>query len=103
MAKAINIAGIVAGFLAGSILVVAGIVEAAGHGPHTVHSAVPGKLIVFGIAALLAAVVATIDGARVMPTIGMWSVGAKYEGLSDLAVILIVIIIAAGVGISFAV
>ncbi len=103
MAKALNIAGIVLGFLAGTGLVIAGIVEATGHGPHTPHSAVPGKLIVFGIAALLGSVVATIDGTRVIPTIGMWNVGAKYEGLGDLAVIIIALILVAGAGISFAV
>jgi hypothetical protein len=47
------------------------------------------------------AIVATIDGARVYPQIGFWRIGAKFEGLGDLAVITIVIILGTGLGVSF--
>ena len=102
MAKVIHILGLICGFAAGTGLVIAGIVTATGHGPHTPHSTVPGKLIVFGLAALASTVIATVDGARAIPQIGIWNIGAKFEGLSDLGVIVIALIMAAGTGISFA-
>lgn len=96
MAKAIHIAGLVFGFAAGVILVIAGIVNAAS------HNAGAGKLIVFGIAGLAGAIIATADGARAFPQLGIWKIGAKFQGLGDLAVIVIVLILAAAVAISFA-
>ncbi len=95
--KLLHIGGIVCAYLAGGLLVLAGILDWGAKGGQP-----PGQLITLGIMAILASTVAVIDGARAMPSLGIWRVGAKFEGLSDLAVIIIIVILAAGFGISMA-
>lgn len=86
MGKVLHIAGIVAGYLACVILIIVGIVNAVPN--------VPGwKFILFGVAGGICATVAIIDGARAFPQLGMWKVGAKFSGLSDLAFIIIFVIL----------
>ncbi len=62
----------------------------------------PGQLITLGITAILASTVAVVDGARAMPSMGFWKIGAKFEGLNDLAVIIIIVVLVPGIGISMA-
>jgi hypothetical protein len=97
--KLIHIVGVICGFAASIILIVAGAVTAA---DSKADAIAPGKLIAFGIAALAATIVATIDGARAFPQAGIWKIGAKFEGLGDLATLTILILMGAGIGISFA-
>src|SRR4051812_5009477 len=97
--KVVHIVGVVCGFAASIILVVAGVVTAA---DPKADAVAPGKLISFGLAALAATIVATIDGARAFPQAGIWKIGAKFEGLGDLATLTILLLMGAGIGISFA-
>ena len=92
--KLLHILGVICAYAAGVILILAGILEWS--------TQPPGQLITWGIAFILASTVAVIDGAGAMPSVGMWKVGAKFEGLSDLGVILIIVILGAGFGISMA-
>jgi hypothetical protein len=96
VAKVIHILGVICGFAAGAILLVAGIVQAISGNP------VGGKLIVWGIAGLAGASIATADGARAFPQLGIWKIGAKFEGLGDLATLVIFLIMAGAVGITVA-
>jgi TRAP-type C4-dicarboxylate transport system permease small subunit len=97
--KIVHIVGVVCGFAASIILIVAGVVTAA---DPKADAVAPGKLISFGIAALAATIIATIDGARAFPQAGIWRIGAKFEGLGDLATLAILLIMGAGIGVSFA-
>lgn len=99
MAKASHILGVVLGFLAAIAGIVYGIATAA---DPKADATAPGKFIVMGIALLIGAVVATIDGARAFPQIGIWRIGGKWEGLSDLAVLIIVGVVGLGFGLTFA-
>ena len=54
------------------------------------------------LAGLAGTIVAILDGARAFPQAGLWRVGAKFEGLGDLAVLTIFLIVGAGIGVSFA-
>jgi len=99
MAKAIHIIGVVCGFLAGIGLIIAGIVTAADRAADAVA---PGKLICWGVAGLAGAIIATVDGARAMPQLGIWKIGAKFEGVGDLATLLIIAVLGVGIGVSFA-
>lgn len=99
MAKAIHITGVVFGFLAAAAGIVFGIVTAVDPAADAVA---PGKYIVMGIALLAGAVIATVDGARAFPQLGIWRIGAKWEGLSDLAVLLIAGVVGLGFGLTFA-
>ena len=92
--KLLHIAGVVCAYAAGVILILAAIF---GRGNQPA-----GQLVTWGITIILSSTVAVIDGARAMPSIGMWRIGAKFEGLSDLGVILIIVILGAGFGISMA-
>ena len=86
MARALHIGGIVAGYIACVLAIVVGIINQT--------AGVAGwKFIVFGVAAAVCATVAVIDGARAFPQLGMWKVGGKFRGLSDLAVIIIFVIL----------
>ncbi|MBV8878578.1 MAG: hypothetical protein JO332_01315 [Planctomycetaceae bacterium] len=99
MPKILHIAGVVCGFVAAAIMIVVGIVYA------TQHAAPPvagGKLISFGLGCLGGCIFATIDGARALPQLGLWRIGAKWEGLGDLAVLLITVSVGLGIGVSFA-
>jgi len=82
MAKAIHIGGIVCGYIACIIAIVVGAINQT-----------PGidgwKFILMGIVCAACATVAIVDGARALPQIGMWKVGAKFEGLSDVAFLVI--------------
>jgi hypothetical protein len=90
MGKVLHIAGIVAGYAACVITIIVGIINKT-----------PGiagwKFILMGVAAGICATIAVLDGAQAFPTLGMWKVGAKFSGLSDLATILIVLILVAAV------
>jgi hypothetical protein len=99
MAKVIHIAGVVCGFAAGIILIIAGGLFAID--PKQRNAVASGKLICFGVAALAGAIVATLDGARAFPQLGIWKIGAKFEGLGDVATGAIFLIVGAGVGLSF--
>lgn len=92
--KLLHIAGVICAYVAGVILIIAGILEWG--------TQAPGQLITWGITVILSSTVAVIDGARAMPSIGMWKIGAKFEGLSDLGVIIIIVILGIGFGISMA-
>lgn len=92
--KLLHIAGVICAYVAGVILIIAGILEWG--------TQAPGQLITLGITVILSSTVAVIDGARAMPSIGMWKIGAKFEGLSDLGVIIIIVILGIGFGISMA-
>ena len=92
--KLLHIAGVICAYAAGVILILAAIL---GWGNQPA-----GQLVTWGITVILSSTVAVIDGAGAMPSIGMWKIGAKFEGLSDLGVILIIVILGAGFGISMA-
>lgn len=94
-----HILGVVCGFVAALAGIIYGIVTAV---DPRADAVAPGKYIVFGVALLIGAVIATLDGARAMPQIGLWRIGAKWEGLGDLAVILIAVVVAGGFGLTFA-
>jgi len=98
MAKVIHIAGVVCGFAAGIILVIAGIVTAI---DPKADAVAPGKLVCFGVVGLAGAIIATLDGARAFPHVGIWKIGAKFTGLGDMATGAIFLIVGAGVGLSF--
>jgi hypothetical protein len=86
----------VLGAYAGAVALIA--LGAAGKG-----GAPPGQLITLGITLAIASTIAVIDGARAVPwKIGMWTAGAKFEGLTDAALLVIVLVLGAGIGISFA-
>ena len=99
MAKFFHIAGVVCGFIAAGIMIAVGIAYAVQRAAPPVPG---GKLISIGLGCLGGCIIATIDGARAMPQLGMWRIGAKWEGLGDLAVLLILVSVGLGVGISFA-
>ncbi|MFT6388736.1 MAG: hypothetical protein ACJAUP_002119 [Cellvibrionaceae bacterium] len=86
MTKIIHIAGIVAGYLACVIMIVVGAIN-------QTPDVAGWKFIMLGIALSICATIALLDGARAFPTIGMWKVGAKFKGLSDLAFIIIFAIV----------
>ena len=94
-----HILGVVCGFVAALAGIIYGIVTAV---DPRADAVAPGKYIVFGVALLIGAVIATLDGARAMPQIGLWRIGAKWEGLGDLAVILIAVVVGGGFGLTFA-
>ena len=97
--RVVHIVGVICGFAASIGLIVVGIATAA---DPKADAVAPGKYIVFGIAALASTIIATVDGARAFPQGGLWKIGAKFSGLGDLATLTILLIMAAGVGISFA-
>lgn len=97
--KTIHIVGIVCGLAAALILIIAGTVTAADRAADQVA---PGKLISFGIAGLAGTIIAIVDGARAFPQAGIWRIGAKFEGLGDMAVLTIALILGAGIAVSFA-
>ncbi len=97
--KIVHIAGVVCGFIASVIILAVGIMWAKSSDADPMPA---GRMISWGIAALACTIIATIDGARAFPKLGIWKVGAKFEGLGDLATFLIFIIMAAGIGIGFA-
>lgn len=99
MARFFHIAGVVCGFIAAAIMIVVGIVYATQRGAPPVPG---GKLISMGLGCLGGCIIATIDGARAMPQLGLWRIGAKWEGLGDLSVLLILVVVGLGGGISFA-
>lgn len=99
MAKAFHILGVVVGFLAATGGILYGIVTAVDPAADAVA---PGKFIVMGVALLIGAVIATVDGARAFPQLGIWRIGGKWEGLGDLAVLLIVGVVGGGFGLTFA-
>jgi hypothetical protein len=90
MGKVLHIIGIVAGYAACVIMIIVGAINRT-----------PGvdgwKFILFGVAAGICATIAVLDGAQAFPKIGLWKVGAKFSGLSDLATILIVLILGAAI------
>jgi hypothetical protein len=91
MGKVLHIIGIVAGYAACVIMIIVGAINRPPPG-------VDGwEFILFGVAAGICATIAVLDGAQVFPKIGLWKVGAKFSGLSDLATILIVLILGAAV------
>jgi hypothetical protein len=98
-AKIIHITGIVCGFAASAITIGVGAYWAS---TSEADPMPPGQLITFGIAALISTIIAVMDGARAFPKLGIWKVGGKFEGLTDLATLLIFLIMAAGIGIGFA-
>lgn len=87
-----HILGIICGYLAGAILVGAG----------AMGTPTNGSLITWGVAVLVGATVAVIDGARAFPQIGMWKIGAKFSGLSDVGVIIITAVMIVALVITFA-
>ena len=99
MAKVFHILGVVFGFLAAIAGLVYGIVTAV---DPRADAVAPGKYIVMGAALLVGAVIATLDGARAFPQLGLWRIGAKWEGLGDLAVLLIAAVVGTGFGLTFA-
>lgn len=97
IAKVLHILGVIGAYLAGVGLIVAGALSRSAPGGQP-----PGLLITWGVAFVLGATVAVIDGARAMPQLGVWRVGAKFSGLSDLAVIILIVIVGAAFGVSLA-
>jgi hypothetical protein len=97
--RLIHILGVACAFAAGAILIVAGVIAAA---DSSADAIAPGKLITFGLAGLVGAIIATLDGARAFPQLGLWKIGAKFEGLGDLAVLSIMLVFGAAIGVSFA-
>lgn len=95
--KIAHIAGIVAAYLAAAVFLIAGILDLGAGG-----GVAQGRLITWGITAALASTVAVLEGAKALPSVGMWKVGAKFSGLSDLAFIIITAILIIGIGISLA-
>ncbi len=86
MQKALHIGGIVLGYLACVMMIVVGAINST--------PGVPGwKFVMFGIACAICATVALLEGAKAFPTLGLWKVGGKFKGLSDLATIVIVLIL----------
>ena len=93
--KIAHILGIIGAYAGAVALIVLG---AAGEG-----GAPPGQLITLGLTMAIASTIALIDGARAVPwKIGMWTAGAKFEGLTDAAVLIIILVVGAGIAISFA-
>jgi hypothetical protein len=97
--RIIHILGVICGFAAAVIMIIYGFFMLVSKGAPAIA---PGKLISIGLAALAATIIATIDGARAFPQLGLWKVGAKFTGLGDLAAGLIFLILAGGIGASFA-
>jgi hypothetical protein len=97
LAKVLHIAGVVCAYLAGAALIVAGALNLGAPGGQP-----GGQLITWGGAFVIGATVAVIDGARAMPQLGIWKVGTKFSGLSDLAVIILIAVVGAAFGISMA-
>lgn len=97
IARILHIVAVICAYLAGVGLIVAGALNLGARGGQPA-----GVLITWGIAFVLGATVAVIDGARAIPQLGMWRVGAKFSGLSDLAVIILIVIVGAAFGISTA-
>jgi hypothetical protein len=82
MEKLLHIGGAVLGFVAAVVLIVVGATNSGG--------TVPGwKFVLLGVAFAIGGVIALIDGARAFPQLGIWKVGAKFSGLSDLATLVI--------------
>ncbi len=93
--KVLHVLGVIGAYAGAVALIVLGAAGAGG--------APPGQLITLGITAAIASTIALIDGARAVPwKIGMWTAGGKFEGLTDAAVLIIILVLAAGIGISFA-
>jgi hypothetical protein len=95
--KVLHIVGVICAYAAGVGLIVAGALNLGARGAQPA-----GVLLTWGVAFVLGATVAVIDGARAMPQIGIWKVGAKFSGLSDLGVIILIVIVGAAFGISMA-
>ena len=88
----LHIVGVIFAYAAGVVFILAAI--------FSWSSQPAGQLITWGITVILTATVALVDGARAMPSIGMWRIGAKFEGLNDLALVIIIVILVVGIGIS---
>jgi hypothetical protein len=99
MGKVLHITGIIGAFAASTLAVVMGVVWATSGASNLMP---PGQAISFGIAGLAASAIAVADGARAMPHFGKWRIGGKFEGIGDLALLLIAIIMAVGIGVGFA-
>jgi hypothetical protein len=97
IARVLHILGVICAYLAGIGLIVAGALNLGARGGQPA-----GVLITWGVAFVLGASVALLDGARAMPQLGIWRVGARFSGLSDLAVIILIVIVGAAFGISMA-
>jgi hypothetical protein len=94
--KIVHIAGIIGGFAASLIAIVVGLLWATSKAADPMP---PGQVLCFGVAALASTSIAVADGARATPQLGIWKVGGKFQGLGDLATLLILVIMGAGIGI----
>lgn len=82
MNKKLHILGVIITFVIAATIIIFGALG--------LMQGVPGwKLVVFGVALAICAIIALMDGAQAMPSIGWFKAKGKFQGLSDLGFILI--------------
>lgn len=86
MEKLLHISGVIVAFLVSFASIIIGAFNLAEGNPSW-------KFIFFGLMLSTCAVIALLDGAQAMPSIGWFKAKAKFHGLSDLGFILIFIIL----------